>query len=195
MAHLNKQQRHNLAALIQQGRKAEVLNLLTDQYGFSSEEADIEVGILSESDESLNIDRDNSNFGIRIAGWILSIAGIILLIVTSYFFLDTYDKKTDWITVEGRVVHLIVDVREGGATPVVVYPWRGDSLSYTSGIYSSPPAYMKGDTVKLFVDPASPGEVFIDSFRELCYFPTIIGALGFVLVLIGLLILFFSKRI
>ena len=185
MAHLSKQQRINLATLMQQGRKTEVLKLLTDQYGFSSEEADMEAESLSKSVDTLITDRDNSTFGIRMAGWILSIAGIILLIAASYFFLDTHGKKTDWTTVEGRVAHLIVDVGEGGAAPVVVYIWRDDSLS----------AYKTGDPVKLYVDPASPEDAFIDSFRELYLFPTIIGVLGFVFVLIGLLILFFAKRV
>ena len=195
MAHLSKQQRINLATLMQQGRKTEVLKLLTDQYGFSSEEADMEAESLSKSVDTLITDRDNSTFGIRMAGWILSIAGIILLIAASYFFLDTHGKKTDWTTVEGRVAHLIVDVGEGGAAPVVVYTWRDDSLSYTSDVYSSPPAYKTGDPVKLYVDPASPEDAFIDSFRELYLFPTIIGVLGFVFVLIGLLILFFAKSV
>ncbi len=195
MDYLSEQQRDELASMMNEGRETEVLKLLTDQYGFTSDEADLEAKGLLELVEISKIERDRSTFSIRMAAWIMSIAGIILLLTASYFFVETHSKKSDWTMVGGRVAHLIFDVGEGGAAPVVVYAWRDDSLSYTSDVYSSPPAYKKGDRVNLYLNPASPEDVFIDSFLELYRFPTVIGVLGFVFALIGFMILFFAKRI
>ena len=132
--------------------------------------------------------------GLKTAAWTLSIAGIILLLAASVQYLQIRNKKTKWVPVDGTVANFIVSTEEGGAAPVVIYIWEDDSLSFTSNLYNSPPSFNLGDTVSLFVNPGAPDEVVLDQF-QLYLLSLVLFVLGFLFDVVGLSILFFSKKI
>ena len=135
---------------------------------------------------------DQSGRNLRIGAWVLSVVGLFLLVYASFLYLNIRHKKMKWTPVTGTVVNFIVDPAIGGAAPIIVFDWKGDSLSYTSDQYSSPPQYELQEQVSMFIDPASPTEAILDSFHLYQLF-LILGSLGFLFNLVGFGILFFSK--
>lgn len=135
---------------------------------------------------------DNS---IRIAAWIFSVAGLILITFSGYYLIEVKEIKDHWEQSIGKVSSLIVDPAEGGAAPIISYVWEEDTLAYTSNVFSSPPDFMIEDSLAIFINPMVPFEIVINDFSHLYFFPMILGLLGLALALVGLGILFFSKRI
>jgi len=136
----------------------------------------------------------NTGKGLTAAAWILSILGIVLLVVSSFQYLQIRKKKSSWIPVEGIVVNFIVDIEKGGAAPIIIYLWEQDTLAYTSTAYSTPPEFELRDKTVLFINPTSPDEVLLDGF-QIYLFSLVLFVIGIVFNLIGLGIIFFSKSI
>ncbi len=135
---------------------------------------------------------DQSGKSLRVGAWILSIAGLMMLVYASFQYLNIRYKKMKWTPVTGTVVNFIVDPVIGGAAPIIIFEWEGDSLSYTSDQYDSPPKYDIREQVSMFIDPAAPAVAILDSF-QLYRFSLILGILGVLFNLVGFGILFFSK--
>lgn len=135
---------------------------------------------------------DQSGKSLRVGAWILSIAGLMMLVYASFQYLNIRYKKMKWTPVTGTVVNFIVDPVIGGAAPIIIFEWEGDSLSYTSDQYDSPPKYDLREQVSMFIDPAAPAVAILDSF-QLYRFSLILGILGVLFNLVGFGILFFSK--
>jgi hypothetical protein len=136
----------------------------------------------------------NDGSGLRIGVWVLSIVGLLLLAGAGFQYLNIRHKKTNWIPVDGVVTNFVVDPSKGGAAPIMIYLWEQDSLSYTSELYQSPPAFELGERVSLFVNPMKTDEVLLDTF-QLYLLLVVLGSLGVIFNLVGLSILFYSKRI
>jgi len=137
---------------------------------------------------------DQKGKNLRIGAWILSGLGLLFLVISGYQYLSIRNKKMKWTPVTGVVVNYIVNQAEGGAAPVVIYVWEGDSISYTGDIYSSPPDFELLERVSMFVNPSSPDNAIIDTFK-IYQLSLILGILGFVFNLIGLGILYNSPDI
>jgi len=135
---------------------------------------------------------DQSGKSLRVGAWILSIAGLMMLVYASFQYLNIRYKKMKWTPVTGTVVNFIFDPVIGGAAPIIIFEWEGDSLSYTSDQYDSPPKYDLREQVSMFIDPAAPAAAILDSF-QLYRFSLILGILGVLFNLVGFGILFFSK--
>ena len=71
---------------------------------------------------------------------------------------------------------------------------NGSRIHITGSSGSNPPAYSRGDKVKLLYDPANPEKAVIDSFGERSAGPLILTGLGAVFALVGGGVLFARAR-
>lgn len=110
------------------------------------------------------------------AGVGLLFMGVAVLI---YYQQSGTIRKSD--PVKGKVVRL-QSGNGSGSAPVVQYQWRGNTYTYTSGTYSSPPAYSIGEWVPIYVNRDDPGDIIIDTFIDRYFLITIFGGMGFLFV-------------
>jgi hypothetical protein len=75
---------------------------------------------------------------------------------------------------------------KGTYRPVVEFTApNGSKVHITGSGGSNPPAYARGDKVRVLFDPANPEQAKIDSFMEQSFGPLILGGMGAIFGLVG----------
>jgi hypothetical protein len=112
--------------------------------------------------------------------------GFLLLTITAILFYFDQRAANQYARIEGTVVRN--QFKDGMARPIISYSWQGNDLTYAENTYTNPPAFGRGDSVELFVNPSDPTDVWVNSFVGRYLAMTIVGGLG--LFFLGFLTVF-----
>lgn len=122
--------------------------------------------------------------------------GLMLLFAAFSFYQDTQAFLETAVTSDGTVVELI-SVRSDSSTtykPLVEFETRtGELIEFTTSSSSNPPSYYKGEPVEVLYQEHAPRNAQINNFSSLWLLTLILAGIGFVLFLIGFLIIFFGR--
>ena len=114
---------------------------------------------------------------------IFAFVGTIMGLIAAFTWFSTNRFTREGVRTTGTVIELV-----GGRSvaPVVEFATAGgDRRTYTSGLYSSPPAYAIGEAVTLWYDPKNPNEVVLSGLSRwflpvlLGFFFLIFGGIGY----------------
>lgn len=117
-----------------------------------------------------------------ILGGLIFLGVIFLVIATAMFYKQyTFIAESDRST--GRVVDMIVNLREPGTAPVVAYEWKGQAMTHTGAFSRGLFKIKLGDEVPIYIHRIS-GEILIDTFGDRWFTPSIFSflALGFIIM-------------
>jgi hypothetical protein len=70
------------------------------------------------------------------------------------------------------------DNQSSGARPVVRYEVRGEPYEITGSVWSSPPAYAVGDSVRVLYPAGQARAARIESWFDFWFLPTLLGGMG-----------------
>lgn len=125
----------------------------------------------------------------RTTGLVFLGLGLIALLVAAVLFGSGAWFRATAEAVQGVVIEeVLTPFSDGNAyCPVIRYTTQG-GFSYThhSNICAWPAAYERGDTVRLYVDPADPEHVQLYSFFSVWFGPLLAAFLGAVFFGVGL---------
>lgn len=128
---------------------------------------------------------------------IFAFVGSCLGIAGAWFYLDRNALINDGVQTVGVVTELVRSSGSNTQAPVVEFNLKnGERHTFTSSLFSSPPAYTVGESVELWYNPKNPDEVAL-SGMESWLLPLIFGIFFLVFGGIGwggLIYLFFKKR-
>lgn len=110
----------------------------------------------------------------------------LLLAIAALLFYFDQRAANRYMKVEGVVLRN--QFNNGMARPVISYSWEGKELIYAGNTYTNPPAFERGERVELFVNPADPEDVYVNSFTGRFLAMVIVGGIG--LFFLGFLALF-----
>jgi hypothetical protein len=187
--------REEVAELLAAGLKIQAVKLVRENTGVSLLEAKTMVEQLEqEPDVQLRVAEARPAGRPRSAGSGCLSALVFLLAFTgtgvgflsgaAMFYAGEQDLITRGQRIEGKVVELAY--RRRGYAPVYEYELNGRVYKYHSNTSTSPPSVKVGDTVMLWVDPADPERILVDTFVERYLLILILGPLGLLFTLIGL---------
>jgi hypothetical protein len=103
-------------------------------------------------------------------------------------------KRATWLPLTGSVVDFVESPGEEGKTfyaPVYRYTVDGTECTATSATASSPPGYKVGDTVKIVVNPAKPGDSEINDRNTTMFSWGVLG-MGVLALVAGLVVAWFA---
>lgn len=127
---------------------------------------------------------------------IFSLVGLGLLGGAAFMLNDTRAFLAQAYNAQGVVVDLIPRRgSEGGTTYAPKFQFnnaQGQSFTVENGPSSSPPAYERGEQVRVLYVPGKEAEAKIDSFFSLWFGSLMMGILGSVFAAIGLGMVFWS---
>lgn len=116
----------------------------------------------------------------------LTLAGASASAGATFFWQKSHRLASQKIRTKGTVARLVFDPKTGAAAPVIEYETdRAARQTFVSGDFSTPPAYRIGEDVLLWLDPANPAAIALDS-GENQLSPVELGALAAFLMGIGL---------
>jgi Protein of unknown function (DUF3592) len=78
------------------------------------------------------------------------------------------------------------DSEASGARPMVHYEVRGEPYQITGNVWSSPPAYAVGDSVRVLYPPGAASAARIESWFDFWFLPAFLGGMGLVFALVGI---------
>ncbi len=111
--------------------------------------------------------------------------GLVLLGLAFFFWNQTDNFLRRSVKTQGKVIRL-VRRHSRGATPVVSFKTeKGQTMVFTSRVASRPPAYRKGEVVRVVYDRSNPRNARIYGYFELYLLPTILGGIGSVFFILG----------
>lgn len=125
-----------------------------------------------------------NNFWIFFFG-IFAFIGTVFGVVSAVLTFKSDELIANGVRTQGRVVRLLYN-DGGSASPVVEYETgSGDTRTYISSMYSSPPAYRPGETLTLWYDPEHPDRVQLSGLDRWLlpgifgFFFAIFGGIGY----------------
>ncbi|TNE49345.1 MAG: DUF3592 domain-containing protein [Deltaproteobacteria bacterium] len=120
--------------------------------------------------------------------------GLVLLGLAFFFWNQTENFLRRSARAQGKVIRL-VRRHSRGAKPVVSFKTKkGQTIVFTSRVASRPPAYRKGEVVRVVYDRSNPRNARIYGYFELYLLPTIFGGIGSVFFVMGGLFGFVTFR-
>lgn len=124
-----------------------------------------------------------------IFGAIFLLAGVGMLTGGFFVWHSSADFAAHAVSAEGTVTDLAFSRSSKGSgtyRPVVQFTTADGAIVHMTGATgSSPPAYARGDHVRVLYDKANPEHARLDSFAENWLAPLILGGLGSVFTLVG----------
>jgi hypothetical protein len=114
------------------------------------------------------------------SGGILLCVALILAIKTAHFVFGAAHAP-------GDVLSLVPGPKAGVAPHVRFTAASGSAVEFTSAVASSPPSHRVGEQVMVLYDPANPQHAEIEGFFTLWSPPVAFGAVGLVVLVLGLL--------
>lgn len=132
-----------------------------------------------------------------IAGWYLSIIGLLLMIIGGICFL----RERAFISRASKAQAVVTELveRTGDQTPIyapvyVFHDSSGQEQKGYSRVGSSPPSYQVGDKIMVLYDQKTPQDTQIQNFFDMWGWTTILSGLGVVAGVIGVIILLVIRR-
>jgi hypothetical protein len=103
------------------------------------------------------------------------VLGVLFLLIAManaglaiWFYVSTASFVRHAVCTKGTVVRMMRNGGKGGSNAVIEFTdSTGTTHQMTNSWSSDPPAYVVGQTVNVFYDPANPNKVKIDGFVEL----------------------------
>jgi len=129
----------------------------------------------------------------RLARLVCLAIGTMFLLVACGFAVRDLVRTVGAAVATGEVIALDAGSR-GTYRPTVRFPTDGGPVTITGLVASNPPAYRVGESVRVYYDRADPSAAIIDSFVERLLFSVVFGAVGFVIVAIGLFLGWLGRR-
>lgn len=131
--------------------------------------------------------------GLRIAGMVVAVTGVVFLCVGGWLALQAHRFQAAALRAEGEVVRL---ERSGdGAAPVFRFTTAaGTTHEAPHTIYSTPPAWRLGERATLLYSPAAPEGARPDSFIATWLMPGVFLVLGAVELLAAAILLALARR-
>ena len=173
--------------LLHQGKKIEAIKLARESLNISLIEAK-DLVMMAEAELKASglyhppaaAFRPNSSaFIFMIFGFI----GVIFLITAVFFYWKDYKNTKNSIPVPGVVIRFQY---QGNATsPVVEYQWNGNKRIYSGDVFSSPSAFIEGETVEMLVNADRPEIVVINQIAERYLLVIVFGFIGLIFTFIG----------
>lgn len=106
---------------------------------------------------------------------IFALVGTGMGIGAAVVWLDGVRLSNDGVHASGHVTDMVRSGDGKTQAPVVDFQLKnGETHTYTSGMYSSPPAYKVGETVELWYNPADPDDVLL-SGMDRWFLPLLFG--------------------
>jgi len=122
----------------------------------------------------------------KLLGGIFFAIGVIMLIVAFFAWRSSAGFAEHAASADGVVTDLVRRGSSRGVTPVVEFTTADErKLRITGSVSSSPPAYARGEHVRVLYDAANPQGARIDSKLEMWFLPLLFGGLGTVFGTIG----------
>jgi hypothetical protein len=125
---------------------------------------------------------------IAIVKYVFTAVGILILGLAAYFYLDARSFVAESIETDGTVVRLDPVRSDNGTTyrPTVAFRTaQGEEIEFTSSTSSNPPAYARGESVRVLYRPAEPHSARINSYLFLWGASTAMTFLGGIFLAIG----------
>jgi len=180
--------------LIATNKKIEAVKLVKEEFDLSLKTA-LEVVEAIEANENIqfnSVQRDTfANRNVRPSVNTFSLlskvflgVGVLLVALGAALAWDTDRQLANSERVTGTVVDLVYG-SGNGAYPLVQYNYKGQQITVSGGVTSSPPVFELGEQVGIYVPNDPTKEVLIDSLTELWFVPLILSFIGFVFGFIG----------
>jgi len=114
----------------------------------------------------------------RVIGVLFLLIALVNGGLAIWFYISTTRFVRHAVRTTGTVVRVVNGGGNGGAYPVIDFTDSAGTTHQTTSWWSSdPPAYLVGQTVNVFYDPANPSKARIDGFAELWLIATIFAIL------------------
>ncbi len=114
-----------------------------------------------------------------IVGRIFSIVGFILLAIATIVFFNDQNTVNNGVLVTGTVI-------SNPSQPVIEYEIDGQTYTHQSSVTSTPPSYVLGEEVSIYVDVDDPTDILIDTFSDRWLIVTILGVMGAIFFVVGI---------
>jgi hypothetical protein len=122
----------------------------------------------------------------KLIGVIFFAIGAALLIAAFFVWRSAAGFADHATTADGIVTDLVHSGSSRSVAPVVEFTTvDGRKVQITGSISSSPPAYDRGERVRVLYDAANPNAARIDSKLEMWFLPLLFGGLGAIFASIG----------
>jgi hypothetical protein len=113
--------------------------------------------------------------------------GVVMLVISIAIEAVGAHWRSTARPTEGTVVRLVGD--EDGVAPVVRYRVDGRDREWQSALFSRPPAFAVGQSVRLLFQPGDPDDAAIDTFLSRHFGGLIAGSLGLVFTVVGAVVI------
>ena len=131
------------------------------------------------------------------AGWTLSVLGPVMLIFGGIGIAHEWKFLSVATRTQATVVEMVDHHGDSGTSYAPVYVFRdvaGQEQKVSSRCSSYPPSYQVGDRINVLYVPGFSRDSQIESFFEMWGWKAIIGGIGLVHSLIGIVLLFVSRK-
>jgi hypothetical protein len=129
-----------------------------------------------------------------VVGGILAAVGVLILLIAGFLIVRTRRFLARSVATQGMVIaYARSSGSEGGSTyrPVVRFTLADGRVSqFADGLATNPPSYAVGAAVPVRYDPFDPEQARIDSRMRLWLVPSILVAVGALLLAIGAVMAF-----
>lgn len=196
--------RHALQ-LVAEGRNDEAIAYLRTQFGISGTDAERLLQTLAPSIPPAPQDifrrvKPLFGSGTGCAVIILRVIAIFLCFFAFGFVLSCgimYITNSVQISnsdlVEGEVIDF--DRTEDGAAPIIDYHLNGESHHAKGTVYSTPPAYVVGEIVEVYVKREDPSSVLINTYMERWQFIVFFGTAAALFLLPAIILFIIASRL
>lgn len=191
---ITDEQKDHVRNLLIRGHKIEAVKYIRDNFGLSLRESKqlaelIDEDIADDEYQSppLVFKRASASKAGSAIGLIFGLIGAAMLSVVIYIFLSHQKFLDTAVPVVGVVV-------SNPHQPVIDFEYEGTMHSYYSSVSSSPPSYHMGEEVEIFVNPADPDDVMVNTFTERWFLIVLLGGMGVMFFGIGTVAFFAFKR-
>lgn len=126
-------------------------------------------------------------------GYFVMVVALMSLATALIIFL----VQKNSISTSDRVNGVVNELRfldSGESAPVVIFEWKGKKRLYESTNYTNPDEYAVGEEVPLFVNREDPDNIILDTFSGRWSLIVGFGVIGFGLMLIAIVFLYFGRR-
>lgn len=191
---ITDEQKDHVRNLLIRGHKIEAVKYIRDNFGLSLKESKELAELIDQDIADDEYQAPPSAFKRASAskagsgiGLIFGLLGAAMLSVAIYIFISNQKFLGTAVPVVGVVV-------SNPHQPVIDYEYEGTMHSYYSTVSSDPPSYNMGEEVQIFVNPANPDDVMVNTFTERWFLIALLGGMGLMFSGIGM-VSFFAFRL